>query len=117
MERMKYAWGYWGLIVLIVLGSWQSAEALRCQNRLVSSGDSPIEVLGKCGTPTLQQYRQEEIETFEPVFIRGKQVLVARRITVPVEIWTYNFGPHSLIYVVVFRNDRVVDIRTQGYGY
>jgi hypothetical protein len=114
---MKKTWVYWALIVLPLLGSWQSAEALRCENRLVSSGDSPVEVLEKCGPPTWQQFREEEIEIFEPFFVDGKRVLVARRITVPVEVWTYNFGPHALIYVLTFRKDRIVDIRTRGYGY
>ena len=114
---MQKTWLYWKLIVFMLLGGWQSAEALRCQNRLVSSGDSPVEVYEKCGPPTVQQQRDEEIEIVEPIFIDGKKVLVARRITIPVEVWTYNFGPHELIYELTFRNDRVVDIRTRGYGY
>jgi hypothetical protein len=113
---MKRAWVYCGLIALMLLGSGPYAEALQCEHRLVSSGDTPAEVLSKCGPPTLQQQRDEEIEIFEPVFIQGKKILVAQRITIPVEVWTYNFGPHALIYVLTFRNDRVVDIRTRGYG-
>jgi hypothetical protein len=114
---MKPAWVYGGLIALILLGSWQSAEALRCEHRVVSSGDTPVEVLAKCGPPTVQRQRDEEIEIFEPVFIQGKRILATRRIIIPVEVWTYNFGPHELIYELIFRNDRVVEIRTRGYGY
>jgi hypothetical protein len=84
---------------------------------VVSSGNAPVEVLEKCGVPTLQQQRDEEIEVFKPVFINGKQVFVTHRITIPVEIWTYNFGPHELIYVLTFRDDRLVRIQTRGYGY
>lgn len=114
---MTKTWLYWALILVMVLGCWQSAEALRCQSRLVSSGDSPFEVVKKCGPPTVQQYRDEEIEILEPIFIDGRKVLVSRRITIPVEVWTYNFGPHELIYELIFRDDRVVKIRTRGYGY
>jgi hypothetical protein len=114
---MKKTWVYWDLIIFMLLGGWQSAEALRCEHRIVSSGDSPVEVFEKCGPPTWQQYREEEIEIVEPFFVDGKKVLVARRITVPVEVWTYNFGPHELIYVLTFRKDRIVNIRTRGYGY
>jgi hypothetical protein len=114
---MKKAVGYWQCILLLVLTSWQSAEALRCQQRLVSSGDTPTEVLEKCGPPTEQRQRDEEIEVIEPHVIHGKKVLLSRRITIPVEVWTYNFGPHALIYVVTFRDDRVVRIQTRGYGY
>jgi hypothetical protein len=114
---MKKTWVYWDLIIFILLGIWQSAEALRCEHRLVSSGDSPVEVLEKCGPPTEQKLREEEIEIIEPFFVDGKKILVARRIIVPVEVWTYNFGPHELIYVLTFRKDRIVNIRTRGYGY
>jgi hypothetical protein len=105
------------LIVLVVLGNLNKAEALRCENRIVSSGDTSSDVLFKCGTPTLQQVREEEIEVFEPVFIGPEKVLVARRIPITIEEWTYNFWPHNLLYVVKFENGRVVDIRTRGYGY
>ena len=105
------------LIVLVILGSLNNAAALRCENRIVSSGDTSSEVLSKCGAPTVQQTRQEEIEIFEPVFVGPEKVLVARRIPITVEEWTYNFGPHNLLYVLTFQNGRVVDIRTRGYGY
>jgi Protein of unknown function (DUF2845) len=114
---MKHAWVYCGLIVLLLLGSWRSAAALRCEHRVVSSGDSPAEVLFKCGPPTVQRQRDEEIEVFDSVFINGRRVLVTRRMIVPVEVWTYNFGPHDLLYELIFRYDRVVHIRTRGYGY
>jgi hypothetical protein len=113
---MQQARVYGTFIALLVLGSWQYAEALRCEHQLVSWGDTPEEVLFKCGPPTVQQHRDETIEIFEPVFVEGKKILVARRLTIPVEVWTYNFGPHALIYVLTFRNDRVVDIRTRDYG-
>lgn len=114
---MHKAWIYCGLMVLMLFGSWQHAEALRCGHRLVSSGDAPTEVLSKCGPPTAQYQRDEEIEFFQSVFIRGREVLVARRITIPVEVWTYNFGPHELIYELIFRDNRITNIRTRGYGY
>jgi Protein of unknown function (DUF2845) len=114
---MKTAWVCYALLTLVVLGSWQSAEALRCEHRLVSSGDTTADVLFKCGAPTVQQQSEEELEIFETIFLRHERVRVARRILVPIEEWIYNFGPHSLMYVLRFRNGRVVDIRTRGYGY
>ena len=114
---MKHAWVYGVLLSLAVLSSWQNAEALRCDHRVVSSGDMAAEVLMKCGAPTAQQQREEEIEVFEQVFFRGHRSLVARRIFVTIEEWIYNFGPHNLLYVLTFRNGRLTDIRTRGYGY
>jgi hypothetical protein len=43
----------------------------------------------------------------------------ARTLTVPVlvEIWTYNFGPHRLMYRLHMVEGVLRDIRTLGYGY
>ncbi len=35
----------------------------------------------------------------------------------PVEIWTYNFGPYKLMREIRFVDGRVEDIETLGYGY
>jgi hypothetical protein len=42
-----------------------------------------------------------------------------RILTVPVriEIWTYNFGPHRLMYRLHMVEGVLRDIRTLGYGY
>ena len=114
---MRYAWVYGVLLSLVVLGGWQSAEALRCEHRIVSSGDTAAEVLIKCGAPTAQQQREEEIEIFDRAFFRGQPTLISRRILITIEEWIYNFGPHELLYVLIFRNGRLTDIRTRGYGY
>ncbi len=37
--------------------------------------------------------------------------------TVPVEIWTYNFGPNKLLRTFRFVGDELDDIQTNGYGY
>jgi uncharacterized protein YvpB len=36
---------------------------------------------------------------------------------VPVEIWTYNFGPYKLMRRVRFVDGFVEDIETLGYGH
>jgi hypothetical protein len=38
-------------------------------------------------------------------------------IEVPVEIWTYNFGPYKLMRRVRFVDGFVEDIETLGYGH
>ena len=35
----------------------------------------------------------------------------------PVEVWTYNLGPHKLLRKLRFVGDELVEIRTDGYGY
>ena len=38
-------------------------------------------------------------------------------VEVPVEIWTYNFGPYKLLRRVRFVDGKVDEIETLGYGY
>ena len=38
-------------------------------------------------------------------------------VEVPVEVWTYNFGPYKLMRRVRFVDGLVEEIETLGYGY
>ena len=38
------------------------------------------------------------------------------KVTVVVEDWTYNFGPNRFMRIFTFRNGKVTDTRTGGYG-
>ena len=40
-----------------------------------------------------------------------------RKTFVVVEEWTYNLGPNRFTRILTFRNNKLVDIRTGGYGY
>lgn len=92
----------------LVLLSAERAEAFRCGSRLVSEGDSKAEVLAKCGRPTRTEAWTEEqvIKTEE-----GE-----RRITIRYERWTYDRGPRTLIRLLTFKNDILIEIKTGGYG-
>ena len=60
-----------------------------------------------------QRYEDEIVDTFvDPV---TKQA-VPHTVSVFVEEWTYNFGPHSLLYLLLFKENRLVKIDTRGYG-
>jgi hypothetical protein len=36
---------------------------------------------------------------------------------VSVEFWTYNFGPHKLMYRLRFEDGLLVDVETLGHGF
>lgn len=58
----------------------------------ISLGDGRFDVLVKCGEPTeTGRYGNDE--------------------------WIYNFGPDRFLYIVKFRNGRVINIRTGDYGH
>ncbi len=45
---------------LLVPGAAAAAPSLRCGGALVSVGDSKLDLLGRCGHPTLRDERREE---------------------------------------------------------
>lgn len=95
------------VLLLLLIGSWfvDSAWALRCNGRLVHAGDHQIEVLAKCGEPLWRERWEDDVyeRRFFDTLERRSQVM---------EEWVYDFGPHRLLYLLRFRNGRLVEITT-----
>ncbi len=93
-----------------------SADGMRCGSKLMTTGDPRAKVRQFCGEPTDVQTRS---------ILRRPTVDIGGRIytygdgfvEVPVEIWTYNFGPYKLMRQIRFVDGRIEDIETLGYGY
>ncbi len=81
-----------------------------CSEQVVTIGDTTSEVIAKCGEPTWKDSRQEEIEETLDAGIR-------RKVFITVEKWTYNLGPNRFVRILTFRNGKLTDITTGGYGY
>jgi hypothetical protein len=98
------------LVRLLVVGSLAlassraAADSVRCDGGIVSVGDSKLDLLGKCGLPTLREV--------EP-FIAPPE----GEILLPIERWTYNFGPGQFIQIVSLRGGKVIAIERGSYGY
>jgi uncharacterized protein DUF2845 len=105
------------IVALLFLLASLPAGAFNCGQRLVHEGDSRYDVRNKCGEPadieTHSIYRQPV------VWYYGRPVLAApgSSVEVPVEIWTYNFGPNKLMRRLRFVDGYLEDIETLGYGY
>jgi hypothetical protein len=105
------------LMPALLLAAHAEADSMRCGNALVSQGDSRSEVRAKCGEPT-------DVET-RTVVRRAGYEFNGRRfdynqdtfVEIPIEVWTYNFGPYKLMRQVQFVNGRIEEILTMGYGY
>ncbi len=81
----------------------------RCDERYSDIGATKAEVLLRCGEPLWKEERKEDIlETIDAA--------TKRKVTITIDEWTYNFGPSKFIRIFQFRNNRLVDIRTGGYG-
>ena len=98
------------LILLALLLATTPAFALRCNSRVVSTGDHALTVLDRCGEPYW-------IDRYSTQVVTGEFSAVERSFDVDTEAWYYNFGPNRLLHRLVFRDNRLLREDTLGYGY
>lgn len=103
-------------LMLLLLAPSAHADAMRCGNKLVGDGDTQSEVRELCGEPTDIQTRSILRRPYIDRF--GRRVYLGNDLVdVPVEVWTYNFGPYKLQRRIRFVDGLIDDIETLGYGY
>jgi len=73
-----------------------SIPRARCQHDAFRIGDRTFDVLTRCGEPVYRDLR------------RGQATI---------EVWTYDFGPHTFVRFLEFQGGKLVRIRTGSYGY
>ncbi|MCE9671775.1 DUF2845 domain-containing protein [Myxococcus stipitatus] len=108
------------VLAALALPARSDAASLRCGNNLASDGNSMSEVLLKCGEPASKHTREERTSTrsghgraSDPSDPSQNTVT---SVTIQVEEWTYNFGPNRLMQVVIFKDGKLTDVRSAGYG-
>jgi hypothetical protein len=107
--------GIFALVLLLAAGV-SHADAMRCGTRLVSEGDTRSFVRQLCGEPSDVQTRTILRRPYYD--FNGRLIYYGDGlIEVPVEIWTYNFGPNKLMRRVKFVDGMVEEIETLGHGY
>lgn len=92
------------------------ADGMRCGGRLIRDGDARAEVRAFCGEPADVQTRtilRRPVYNFQGRLVYSGDGLVE----IPVETWTYNFGPNKLMRRVRFIDGIVEEVETLGYGY
>jgi Protein of unknown function (DUF2845). len=102
--------------LLLTLALPAAADGLRCGSKLMTTGDPRSKVRQFCGEPTDIQTRSI---LRRPTFNFGGRILSYGDgyVEIPVEIWTYNFGPYKLMREIRFVDGRIENIETLGYGY
>ncbi len=103
------------VLVSMLLATTAQADAMRCGNKLIRDGDTRSAVRELCGEPTDVQTRTILRKSYLDRF--GRRLYLGEEIEIPVEVWTYNFGPYKLQRRVRFVDGLVEDIETLGYGY
>lgn len=90
---------------------------MRCGTRLASTGDTKYQVRQICGEPAdislVGAMRQPRLWYYGYRYY----YLDPPYIDVPIEVWTYNFGPTRFLRRLRFEGDELVDIASDGYGY
>jgi hypothetical protein len=110
-----------------MIGSAGPAYALRCGTGVVSTDAHKVEVIQKCGEPDFVEerviyetrYVDADGRPYAGLDYPQHEILPGyRQITVPIliEHWTYNFGPHRLVYRLRFVDGGLREISTHGYG-
>ena len=106
-----------GLVYVLVLHVG-AAYALRCGTEVISKRDPKIEVARKCGDPiSIEAWTEYQVIRRHYDHHRQSVPLDDIVVSISVEEWLYNFGPHRLIYSLRFENGYLVKIETLGYGY
>jgi hypothetical protein len=101
-------------VSLLLLPTLAAADAMRCGSRLISDGDPIEKVREYCGEPTETQrtwiVRQPRFE------YGGQDIPFPGEEEVPVDLWTYDFGPNTLMRRIRFVAGKVDSIETLDYG-
>jgi hypothetical protein len=100
------------LVAALAAAGPAAADSMRCGSKLMTDGDPSDKVLAYCGEPASIERRE---------ILRGdgyhRGVTVHSAYEVSVEMWTYNFGPHKLMYRLRFEDGLLVDVDTLSHGY
>jgi hypothetical protein len=87
------------------------ADSIRCAGGIVATGDSKLDLLGKCGPPALEEGAVAERSTLDV------KAGLAQRVAAPIELWTYDLGQNRFVQVVRILKGRIVSIERGSYGY
>jgi hypothetical protein len=103
------------VLTAVVLGMVGIGHTLDCGGRLVLDGASPWDVQGICGDPAQVSDTIEVV--LKPVYDPQGHVAGHLPVSVPKQVWTYNFGSSRLMYILTFLEGALVKIDTGGYGH
>ena len=91
-----------------------AADSMRCGSKLIAEEDSIEKVLYLCGEPA-SKYRTWIVR--QPrYYVGSNEYSFPGEEDVPVDLWTYDFGPNKLMMRLRFVAGRLESIETLGYG-
>jgi Protein of unknown function (DUF2845) len=99
---------------LLLTGASATADSMRCGSQLISEGDAIEDVLNLCGEPAARQ--RTWIERRPRFEVGGQEFSFPGQEDVPVDLWTYDFGPNKLMRRIRFVAGKVDAIETLEHG-
>ena len=103
-----------GILSGLMIASGASADSVRCGSKLITEGDPIEKVREYCGEPT---ETQRTWMTRQPRFeYGGQEIPFEGSEDVPVDLWTYDFGPNKLARRIRFIAGKVDSIETREHG-
>ena len=101
-------------VCLSLLPAVVVADSFRCGSKIISEGDTIEKVLQYCGDPT---ERERTWMRRQPRFeYGGQEIPFEGTEDVPVDLWTYDFGPNRLIRRIRFIAGKVDSVDTLEHG-
>ena len=95
-------------------------RTLRCNGRLVSIGDSQLEVRDKCGDPDhLSGWEEGRNTRIARIFdYETERYRAPQKVDTPIQMqrWTYDFGPTRFIRHLYFENGELIHIEAGPKG-
>ena len=106
---------------LLLWAATASATGLRCENKLVQTGDSTYDVKSLCGPPDDVQQRTERRRVRRAVQRECPQgpctVVIDDEVEIQIELWTYDFGPQRFLQYLTFEEGKLIHVKSGGYGH
>jgi hypothetical protein len=102
-SRARGRWVHYLIACLLVMGAFidtASADSFRCGRKVIRTGDSPGDLLQRCGEP---RYKDRG---YENTRAQGSQK------NVRVERWYYKKNSRALEQIVVIHKGRIIAINT-----
>jgi multisubunit Na+/H+ antiporter MnhC subunit len=103
------------VVTAVVAGMATIAVALQCQGKVIYMGQTKWEVQEACGGPVSIEEATEVVP--QRVYDARQHVDTYIPVYVNKSIWTYNFGSNRLMYILTFREGKLDNIETGGYGH
>ena len=101
-------------LLLVTAALPARADSIDCSGGIVNTGDTKVDLLAKCGEPTMSESRAAERANYAVDPATGNAQ--GRKVTANVETWIYDRGETRFIQIVTLESGKVVSVVSGGYG-